>query len=172
MTWTGVITTTDRTVFCDIVAQHALGLIGAHFALTRRAITSERRDQVAVDARRCFCWLMTRRTTASSARIGRYINRDHTTVLHALRTVRELAANDPLHGDLSRLDDDLTDIIAGGYHWTPQRDDALSTMWRLTAMTDAQIAASLGCQPAEVAVRAEALGLMTDEWPVLSTGAA
>ncbi len=75
--------------------------------LTVVELRSHRRARYLVRSRQVACFLMSRLSTRSLPWIGRFMNRDHTTVMHANRTVREkLDAGDELtctiHRDAKR----------------------------------------------------------------------
>lgn len=55
------------------------------FGCTVSDILSDRKTTNIMLARRKAMWLLHKRGTMSKAAIGRYLNKDHTTVIHALR---------------------------------------------------------------------------------------
>ena len=71
-------------------------LVAAAYGLTPAQIASDRRNAHVVGARQVAMYLARLRATASYPVIGRQFgDRDHTTVQHAVRRVRELIARDP-----------------------------------------------------------------------------
>ena len=56
------------------------------YGCTVADIFSASRKQKIVFARRKSMWLLYQRRTMSKAHIGRFFNKDHTTVIHALRS--------------------------------------------------------------------------------------
>ncbi len=57
--------------------------------LTSKELRGRQRARHIVRARQVACFLMSRLSTRSLMEIGRFINRDHTTVMHAIQTVRK-----------------------------------------------------------------------------------
>ena len=76
-----------------------------HFGLKQADLISERRNRAIARPRQAAMWLAKQLTTRSLPDIGRrFGGRDHTTVLHAVRRIEELKANDPqLTRDLETL---------------------------------------------------------------------
>jgi chromosomal replication initiation ATPase DnaA len=69
--------------------------VAAHFLLPLREMTSARRDRAAARARQVAMYLSRRLTPRSLPEIGRrFGNRDHTTVLHAVRRIERLRGED------------------------------------------------------------------------------
>jgi chromosomal replication initiator protein len=67
-----------------------------HFGLKQADLLSERRTRSVARPRQCAMWLAKQLTTRSLPDIGRrFGGRDHTTVLHAVRRIEELRAQDP-----------------------------------------------------------------------------
>lgn len=62
----------------------------------RVELRSDRRDQKGTRARQVFCWLARRFTKHSYPKIGQEVgNRDHTTIMHAVRRVQEVVDDMP-----------------------------------------------------------------------------
>ncbi len=76
-----------------------------HFALRQADLISERRNRSVARPRQAAMWLAKQLTTRSLPDIGRrFGGRDHTTVLHAVRRIEALRAEDPaLARDLEAL---------------------------------------------------------------------
>lgn len=76
-----------------------LGLIASvvcrEYDVTLAELRCDRRAREVARPRQIFCWLAKRMTSHSLPTIGRYVRRDHTTVTHAVRTVRTLRERDP-----------------------------------------------------------------------------
>jgi chromosomal replication initiation ATPase DnaA len=67
-----------------------------YFQMNPTEIYSHRRDTYAVRARHVACYLAKEMTTLSYPVIGRFIgDRDHTTILHAVRRITLLLIKDP-----------------------------------------------------------------------------
>ena len=76
-----------------------------HFGLKQADLISERRNRSIARPRQAAMWLAKQLTTRSLPDIGRrFGGRDHTTVLHAVRRIEALKADDPvLARDLEAL---------------------------------------------------------------------
>jgi chromosomal replication initiator protein len=67
-----------------------------HFGLRQADLISERRNRAIARPRQAAMWLAKQLTTRSLPDIGRrFGGRDHTTVLHAVRRIEQLRAEDP-----------------------------------------------------------------------------
>ena len=70
-------------------------LVGSHYSVSRADILSSRRTAVVVKPRQVAMFLAKTLTMRSLPEIGRrFGGRDHTTVLHAVRKIEALSAND------------------------------------------------------------------------------
>jgi hypothetical protein len=58
-----------------------------HFQIPERELRGSRRHQALVYARHVFCYIAFEYTSASKCKIGHFLNRDHTTIIHALRRI-------------------------------------------------------------------------------------
>ena len=68
-----------------------------HFGLRQADLVSERRNRSIARPRQAAMWLAKQLTTRSLPDIGRrFGGRDHTTVLHAVRRIEQLKAEDPV----------------------------------------------------------------------------
>ncbi|MGE0846236.1 MAG: helix-turn-helix domain-containing protein, partial [Flavobacteriaceae bacterium] len=88
--------------------------VAQHYRLSRQDLISARRTQAIVRPRQIAMYLAKQMTLRSLPEIGRrFGNRDHTTVLHAVRKIESLLAeNDEMArevADLRRLIQDLED---------------------------------------------------------------
>ena len=79
--------------------------VAEHFSLTQADLISERRARAVARPRQAAMWIAKQITTRSLPDIGRrFGGRDHTTVLHAVRRIEALKAEDPvLARDLDTL---------------------------------------------------------------------
>jgi hypothetical protein len=57
-------------------------------------LRSKLRERTLVEARQIFCTLMYKHTEQGLANIGSLVNRDHTTVIHSIKTVKNLTEID------------------------------------------------------------------------------
>jgi chromosomal replication initiator protein len=70
--------------------------VAEHYGLTQADMISERRARAVARPRQAAMWIAKQITTRSLPDIGRrFGGRDHTTVLHAVRRIEELKAEDP-----------------------------------------------------------------------------
>ena len=85
--------------------------VAEHFGLKQADLLSERRTRAIARPRQAAMYLAKQLTTRSLPDIGRrFGGRDHTTVLHAVRRIEELRADDPaLSADLETLARKLRD---------------------------------------------------------------
>jgi hypothetical protein len=58
-----------------------------HFQIPERELRGSKRHQALVYARHVFCYIAFEYTSASKCKIGHFLNRDHTTIIHALRRI-------------------------------------------------------------------------------------
>jgi chromosomal replication initiator protein len=79
--------------------------VAEHYSLRQADLLSERRNRAIARPRQAAMWLAKQLTTRSLPDIGRrFGGRDHTTVIHAVRRIEELKADDPvLTRDLETL---------------------------------------------------------------------
>lgn len=73
-----------------IIARTIVQQVADKFGLTVEQLVSDSRRQHLVFARQELYWRLHMETTWSIARIGRFLDRDHTTVLHGIRKHRKL----------------------------------------------------------------------------------
>ncbi len=83
----------ERKVTVDIIQK----TVAEHYALKQADLISERRARAVARPRQVAMWLAKQITTRSLPDIGRrFGGRDHTTVLHAVRRIEQLKAEDPV----------------------------------------------------------------------------
>ncbi len=83
---------TERKVTVDMIQK----TVSEHYGLTQADLISERRARAVARPRQVAMWLAKQITTRSLPDIGRrFGGRDHTTVLHAVRRIEQLKAEDP-----------------------------------------------------------------------------
>lgn len=81
-----------------------IAVAAEHFDVSRRDLISHRRDRNATFARHVAIWLAKRTTTLALTQIGAVFDRDHTTILHAVRLIDDRRAEDPeLRQELAAL---------------------------------------------------------------------
>ena len=97
----------DKRVTVDVIQK----MVAEHYALTQQDLLSERRTQAIARPRHVAMYLAKQLTTRSYPDIGRrFGGRDHTTVLHAVKRIDALKAEDPgLAADLDHLTRKLRD---------------------------------------------------------------
>jgi chromosomal replication initiator protein len=69
------------------------------YALTPLELVGDYRQLHITWGRQVYCYLVHRYTRLSTMQIGRYVNRDHTTVMHAIHKVEALVLTKPLVTD-------------------------------------------------------------------------
>jgi chromosomal replication initiator protein len=83
----------ERKVTVDAIQK----VVAEHYALKQADLLSERRARAIARPRQVAMWLAKQITTRSLPDIGRrFGGRDHTTVLHAVRRIEALKADDPV----------------------------------------------------------------------------
>jgi chromosomal replication initiator protein len=93
-----------------------LRIVSRHFGVSRNDILSERRHRSVVWPRQIGMYLAKQMTARSLPEIGRrFGNRDHTTVLHAIRKIEgQLNANSQLKDEIEDLKKQLGPEMSGG----------------------------------------------------------
>ena len=145
--------------------------VADHFGFDPHDLKTTRRDTALVHGRWAIGWLLRSATGASYGRIGRVINREQSVVRYGFAKLKA-AEKEPLLREVVDIEKQLTTRIAAiravaSTFWTPERDRVLKAYWTRSQKTDAEIANLVGCSENDVPCRAEALGLMSDEWPKL-----
>jgi hypothetical protein len=84
--------------------QRIVDAVALEFKVPQDAILSDSRIQICVTARHVVCLLAREFTYLSTIKIGRLLNRDHSTIIHAIKTIALKIANDPeLRAKVERL---------------------------------------------------------------------
>lgn len=96
-----ILRSTERRITIDEIQK----TVARHFGLSTEELLSKRRHRSVVRPRQVAMYLSKTHTTRSLPEIGRrFGNRDHTTVIHAVRKVEELiGASDPIGDDVDLL---------------------------------------------------------------------
>jgi chromosomal replication initiator protein len=83
-------------------------VVAAHYGNTRDQLKGKRRTNSVALPRQIAMYLMRRQTTLSLSEIGRFFDRDHTTVIHACSKIERLLAEDRTMRDtIERLAEDI-----------------------------------------------------------------
>lgn len=99
-----MLTVARRRVTVDDIQERVAG----HYRLSRAELLSTRRARSVARPRQIAMYLAKTMTTRSLPEIGRRFERDHTTVLHAVRTVERLRTEDAeIDADVRRLVSEL-----------------------------------------------------------------
>ena len=69
-------------------------VVGSHYGIPRAQLKGKRRTNSVALPRQMAMYLMRRQTTLSLSEIGRFFDRDHTTVIHACEKIERLRATD------------------------------------------------------------------------------
>ena len=105
-----MLTTARRRVTVEEIQERVAG----HYRLGREEMLSTRRARAVARPRQIAMYLAKTLTSRSLPDIGRRFGRDHSTVLHAVRTVERLRAEDAeLDADVRRLSRDLEAAVLG-----------------------------------------------------------
>lgn len=81
------------------LADEIMSYAATFFNIKKELLSSKHRPQQLVDARFMTIAVIRQRVRLPVARIGKIFNRDHTSILHALRTVEDLCHTDPIYSD-------------------------------------------------------------------------
>jgi chromosomal replication initiator protein len=82
--------------------------VASHYGITREQLKGKRRTNSVALPRQVAMYLMRRQTTLSLSEIGRFFDRDHTTVIHACSKIERLLAEDRTMKDtVERLAEDI-----------------------------------------------------------------
>jgi chromosomal replication initiator protein len=82
--------------------------VAIFYGYTTQELLSASRTKTLTQARQAAMWLSRQLTDLSLPAIGRAFDRDHTTVMHAARSVQNMVDTDPL---TARLLTDITKVI-------------------------------------------------------------
>lgn len=136
----------------EMVARDIIPLAADHFGCTPKQIIGQTRGGRLPDARFAVMFLIRRHARVRMVAIGRALQRDVATVKFVLAQIHT-KRGDELLPEFEAIDRRYVDL-------------RLTQLWTETTMTDAEIAAEIvGLLERDVARRATALGLMTDDWP-------
>ncbi|MEP7028021.1 MAG: helix-turn-helix domain-containing protein, partial [Candidatus Eisenbacteria bacterium] len=69
-------------------------VVSGHYGITREQLKGKRRTNSVALPRQVAMFLMRRQTTLSLSEIGRFFDRDHTTVIHACSKIERLMIED------------------------------------------------------------------------------
>jgi len=106
------------------LAEEILGLVSRRFSVRASLVTGKSRTQPAVDARFVYAWVL-RELGLTLERIGEIMNRHHSSVLAAVRKVKDRYLADPsAKTDLDAIMKDARAIAAGFDVSTAIRQDA------------------------------------------------
>jgi len=85
-----------------------VSVVGGHYGITREQLKGKRRTNSVALPRQIAMYLMRRQTTLSLSEIGRFFDRDHTTVIHACSKIERLLVEDrPMRDSIERLAEDI-----------------------------------------------------------------
>jgi len=85
-----------------------VNVVAGHYGITREQLKGKRRTNSVALPRQVAMFLMRRQTTLSLAEIGRFFDRDHTTVIHACTKIERLMKEDRVVKDtIERLADEV-----------------------------------------------------------------
>lgn len=86
----------DKKVI-KIFMNDVLGVIADKYSVTTNSLKSPSRKMRHTKPRMIFYWICNKRLEKSLSEIGRFLNRDHTTILHGVRVAtRESYVNNKL----------------------------------------------------------------------------
>ena len=83
---------------CQVVISEIINKCADLFYINRDLITSKSRMRTAVKARQALAMALSIRGHSTSA-IGRWLDRDHTTIMHNLGMAKEIMSRDSLFGE-------------------------------------------------------------------------
>ena len=78
-----------------LLVAHIQATVAAYYGTNVRFMASEHRDREFAHPRQVAMYLAHELTPRSYPEIGRRFNRDHTTVIYAVRAIRKRISNDP-----------------------------------------------------------------------------
>ncbi len=158
------------------VATYARDMAALMFGCSVEAIVSGQRIKHVVYARKAIVRALSDHTATTRREMANLLCKDVSSISH-LAHYRVRDAEPRYRAKMQKLCDAIAAFAAGGRSapaefWTEAKDQALRVMWASPDMTDTQIAAALGCSPGDVPARAQALGIMTDAFPIFAGGTA
>ena len=94
----------------QVTLQLIIEAVTKHYDVKLSDLQSKRRQKSIAEPRQVCMWLARKRTRFSLQEIGAYFGgRDHTTVMHSIRTVDDRNAEDPVFAhNVNRMDDYIT----------------------------------------------------------------
>ncbi|MGH7724759.1 MAG: chromosomal replication initiator protein DnaA [Candidatus Eiseniibacteriota bacterium] len=96
----------DLSIDPDSIAN----LVAQHYGITREQLRGKRRTNSVALPRQIAMYLMRRQTTLSLSEIGRFFDRDHTTVIHACDKIERLRGSDrPMRDTVEQLAERVQD---------------------------------------------------------------
>lgn len=78
--------------------------VSIHFGVKISDIKSQRRGRNISWPRQIFCYLARHHTDKTFAQIGNFVNRDHTTVMHAIKRVKEARRSEKTDRIVSQIE--------------------------------------------------------------------
>ncbi len=92
----------------DFTPQEIIEIACNVFAQKMTAVLSKRRNRPISEARHAAIYCIRNKTNITLNECGKIFNRDHTTIIHAIATVKNLLITDPIFASkLRRLMDNL-----------------------------------------------------------------
>jgi len=92
-----------------LMVTHIQALVAAYYRLPYRSMTSAQRSREFARPRQVAMYLAAELTPKSLPEIGKRFNRDHTTIIHGIRTVQRLMLADPeIEADIKALRERLS----------------------------------------------------------------
>lgn len=139
----------------DIIAE-----VARYYRLTPKDITGECRQREYTSPRQMAMYLARKVTGKSLAAIGRQFgNRDHTTVLHAVRVVeRRIATDSEVRGAAAKIAPEFRLPALKPYQWQASDIQALKVL-AASGLTQQEIAKKIGRSPNSVRVKASRAGI-------------
>ena len=100
----------------QVTLQHIIDAVTRYYNVKLSDLQSKRRHKSITEPRQVCMWLARKRTRFSLEEVGAYFGgRDHTTVMHAIKTVDERAERDSLFaGEVQELDLKITHSLGLG----------------------------------------------------------
>ena len=76
-----------------------MGKVSNYYKIPVETVKSKSRIREVVKSRQIYCWLMRKNTRLSFADIGKPLNCDHSTVIHAINTINNLIQTNDYFGN-------------------------------------------------------------------------
>jgi chromosomal replication initiator protein len=90
----------ERVGSFDKYTQEVINAVCENFMVTYADITGKKRDRNIKEARHVFMWAMRMESPLSFSSIGKMVNKDHATVIHACDNIDNAIGYDPKLRDL------------------------------------------------------------------------